>query len=178
MAKDGNIYLIGPMGSGKTAVGRELARRLKRRFVDTDLVLERRCGASIEDVFAKRGEPAFRRLERDEVRRVAKRSSLVVALGGGAPAQPEVRRLLSSTGTTVLLTCDQRTLWKRLAPRKRSRPLLHAPSDAHSRARLASVIRKRKHAYPKGDFHISTTRLDAKAVARAIVRRLSDEERN
>ena len=64
MAKNGNIYLIGPMGSGKTAVGRELARRLKRSFVDTDSWIEREAGAAISDIFARKGETAFRRMER------------------------------------------------------------------------------------------------------------------
>ena len=99
---------------------------------------------------------------------MASKPSLVVALGGGAPAQTEVRRLIRSTGATVRLTCEQRALWKRLAGDKDKRPLLKAAS----RERLAAIIRSRKATYPKGDIRVSTTRLGVRAVAMKIARKL------
>lgn len=168
MAKNGNIYLIGPMGSGKTAVGRELARRLKRRFVDTDSWIEREAGAAVSDIFARRGEKAFRALERRAVRRAAGTGGLVVALGGGAPTQTEVRRVLLTTGITVRLTCSQRDLWRRVAPKRATRPLLKGGTAAESRGRLAELLRRREGRYPKGDLRVSTSRHGARAAARRI----------
>ena len=168
MAKIGNIYLIGPMGSGKTAVGRELARRLKRRFVDTDCWIEKRTGATVADVFAKRGEKAFRALERQAVVRVSKTGGQVVALGGGAPCQPELRRVVRRSGLTVRLTCRQQALWKRLAAERRNRPLLQAPTAAQAKARLAKLLRAREKYYPKGDLRVSTTKMSARDAAKRI----------
>jgi len=93
-------------------------------------------------------------------------------LGGGAPAQPAVRKLLSASGTTVRLTCSQRALWKRLAPEKAVRPLLNAPTARQSRKRLAQLIRRREAAYPKGDLRVSTTRVSVERAARRIASKL------
>lgn len=167
MAKDRNIYLIGPMGSGKTAVGQALAKQLKRRFLDTDSWIERRTRQSVEDIFAKKGEAHFRKLETRVVRQASRRRGSVIALGGGAPCQPAVQRVLA-TGITVRLTCRQRELWQRVAAKRHARPLLKAATAAESRAQLAALLRRRAAAYPKGDVQISTTRLGAKAAARRL----------
>lgn len=156
------------MGSGKTAVGRELARRLKRRFVDTDSWIEREAGAAISDIFARKGERIFRKLESAVVRRVSRSAGQVVALGGGAPCQPALRRVIATTGITVRLTCKQSALWRRLAPERETRPLLRAPNSAAGRARLASLLKRRAAEYPKGDLRVSTTRYGARAAARRI----------
>lgn len=164
MAKDRTIYLIGPMGSGKTVVGKSLARRLKRSFFDTDQWIERKTGQSIEDVFAKKGEPRFRSLERAAVKVAAKRPGAVVALGGGAPCQPEVRRVLA-TGITVRLTAKQRELWRRVSNQRHRRPLLKEGTPAQGQARLAELIRKREPSYPKGDVRVSTSGASPEAAA-------------
>ncbi|MBI4422360.1 MAG: ATP-binding protein [Elusimicrobia bacterium] len=170
MALRGNVYLIGPMGSGKSAVGRELSRLLRRPFVDTDAWIERRSGASVARLFERRGEAAFRRLERQAVRAAARRRGLVVALGGGAPAQPGVRSLLAASGLTVRLTCSQRALWRRLSPQRERRPLLRGRGAAESRARLAALLRRRAPLFPRGELRLSTTRLSAREAARRIAR--------
>ncbi|MBI5202672.1 MAG: shikimate kinase [Elusimicrobia bacterium] len=161
------------MGSGKTAGGRELARRLNRRFVDTDSWIEKKAGASVADVFAKKGEKAFRALERQAVAKVSKTNNQVIALGGGAPCQPEIRRAVSRTGLTVRLTCRQAALWKRLASERGKRPLLQAKTAREAKARFAALLRGREAVYPKGDLRVSTTRLNARHAAERIAKVLA-----
>lgn len=173
MARAGNVYLIGPMGSGKTAVGRALARRLRRPFLDTDAMIERRARLRVPEIFARRGERAFRALERAAARDAARVGGRVVALGGGAPSQPAIRALLARTGIVVRLTCDQRELWRRLVGKADGRPLLRAPTAAESRGRLAALLRKRAGDYPKGDLRVSTSLLTVEGAARVIQRKLT-----
>src|SRR5262245_35541185 len=97
------IYLVGFMGAGKSRVGRELAERLGWIFIDMDAEIERAERMPIRDIFARFGEPHFRSLERDLLRRLSKRSRAVIALGGGAYIDPENRLLAESTGLTVWL---------------------------------------------------------------------------
>lgn len=152
------------MGSGKTVVGKALAKRLKRSFFDTDQWIERKAGQSIEDIFARKGEARFRGLERAAVKTAARRTGAVVALGGGAPCQPEVRRVLA-TGITVRLTAKQQELWRRVSEHRRRRPLLKEGTAAAGRERLAELIRKREPVYPKGDVRVSTSGLAPEAAA-------------
>jgi len=95
------ISITGMMGSGKSTVARELARLLGRRLVDTDAAVERRAGASVERIFAERGEPAFRALEREVVRGI--RGPCVVALGGGAFCDPGNAEHLVRLGPVIFL---------------------------------------------------------------------------
>src|SRR5579859_3667520 len=78
-----NIFLIGPMGSGKSTVGRALSKLLGCEFIDTDRRIERKAGMLIRDIFARSGEPAFRKLERREIARAARGRGCVIAVGGG-----------------------------------------------------------------------------------------------
>src|SRR5262245_58601581 len=97
------VYLVGFMGAGKTRVGRELASRLGWFFVDMDQEIENAEGISVRQIFEQRGEPHFRQLEREHLKRLSSRTRVVVALGGGAYIDLENRLLADSTGTTVWL---------------------------------------------------------------------------
>lgn len=156
------------MGSGKSVVGRRLARRLGRSFFDTDQWIERKTGLSIEDVFAKKGEPRFRGLERAAVKAASSRPKAVVALGGGAPCQPEVRRVLA-TGVTIRLTARQSELWRRVSKHRHRRPLIKEGTAAGARERLAGLLRRRERVYPKGDLRLSTTKSTPKAAVERLV---------
>ena len=98
-----NIVLIGMMGSGKTTVGRLLARRLGRELADTDALIEQRTGRSIPDIFARDGEPAFRALELELCRELSGRKGLVIACGGGLPMQEEAIAALKENGLVFWL---------------------------------------------------------------------------
>jgi shikimate kinase len=163
------VYLTGFMGTGKSAVGRALARRLRRPFVDLDERIEREAGASVAEVFAGRGEKAFRQLERNALVRTAKRGGLVVALGGGALLDERNRGLVEKTGVLVKLTCSRRELVRRLRASRSSRPLL---AGGTLDQRVRGLLRARRSAHGRPTFSISTTRRSTAAAAALIARRL------
>lgn len=164
------VYLTGFMGTGKSVVGRALARRLRRPFVDLDAVIERKTGLSVADVFARRGERSFRRLEHDALKRVARRGGTVVALGGGALIDPSNRKLVDETGVLVRLTCERRELVRRLRPSRAERPLL---AGGGLETRVAALVKARAGAYHRARWSVSTTTRSAEAAAALIARRLS-----
>lgn len=146
------IFLTGFMGSGKSTVGRLLARRLRRRFVDLDREIERREGRSIPELFAE-GEASFRAAETRALKAV--RGPAVVALGGGALLHNAVE------GALIKLTCAEPELWRRLKPQLAARPLLKGGRPAMRR-----LLKARR--YPGRAF--STTRKPPQRVAKEIER--------
>ncbi len=169
MEEVSTVYLAGFMGVGKSAVGRSLARRLRRPFVDLDAAVEKTAGTTVAEVFARRGEAAFRRLERAALERAAERPGAVIALGGGALLDARNRALVARTGTLVRLTCSRAELVRRLRPHRASRPLLAGGPLA---ARVAALQKARRAAYAGADLTVSTTGLTAAAVAAKVARRL------
>lgn len=163
-----NIYLTGFMGVGKSAVGRELGRRLKRPFVDLDAAIERRMGSTVAEIFSRRGETAFRKLERQALAAASKKKGVVVALGGGALLDARNRKTVNETGILIRLTCSRRELVRRLRPKRAHRPLLAGgPLDA----RVARLIAARREAYGKAGLTVSTTKISNAAAAALIARR-------
>jgi len=118
-----NIYLIGMMGAGKTTIGRHLARRLKRRFLDADHEIEARTGVSIPVIFEIEGEAGFRRRESQVIQDLSREKELVLATGGGVVMDPENRRCLACSGIVVYLCVPPDVLWERTRHDK-GRPLL------------------------------------------------------
>src|SRR5437762_10029536 len=110
----GAIVLTGFMGTGKSGVGRRLATRLGRAFVDTDQLVERRAGKSVAAIFADDGEPAFRALERDAVATAAARGDAVIAVGGGAVLDATNLTRLRAAGVVVCLTAAAETILRRV----------------------------------------------------------------
>jgi shikimate kinase len=163
------VYLTGFMGTGKSVVGRELARLMKRPFVDLDALIERSSGKSVAELFEKRGEKAFRRLERAALDRTARRKGLVVALGGGALLDKRNLALVEKTGVLVKLTCSRRELVRRLRPSRLSRPLL---SGGSLDDRVRSLLRARKGAHGDARILISTTKRSSKSAAAVLARRI------
>jgi len=151
-----NIILTGFMGSGKTTVGRELARRLGWRFVDLDHEIERRARMSVAGLFKRRGEPAFRELEHSAIRGLYRRCRCVVAVGGGAPVFPRNRRWLMRAGLVVWLRVPVSELVRRLA-RGGRRPLLAAArGSSPALARLVrALLRRRAPAYSRAALTVS-----------------------
>ena len=130
-----NIVLIGLMGAGKTTVGRLIAKRLGRPFVDTDDVVEKTEKRTIAEIFAADGERGFRRLEAAAVRSVAALRGQVIAVGGGAVLDPGNVTQLRSTGDLVLLDADPTTLAARIGDAS-SRPLLAGGDSSETLRRL------------------------------------------
>ena len=161
-----NIYLVGFMGSGKSAVGPILARLMGREFVDTDALV-----GDIPAIFRARGEKAFRDLEAFAVRSVFRRRGLVVSLGGGALLRAGNRAAIRRSGKTVYLRCGVSLLMARLR-RAKGRPLL---AGGALRSRVAELMEKRRPHYEKADLTIRVDGRSAGEVARAVLQRLKGE---
>lgn len=162
------IYLTGFMGAGKSVVGKELARLLRRPFVDLDLSIERAAGSSVASLFARRGEAAFRALERKALLRAAKRTGVVVALGGGTLLDPR-NRAVAKKGYLVTLSCSKAELVRRLGPVREKRPLLAGGALG---AKVGKLLAARRAAYGGADCVVSTTTNSPQDAARLIARRL------
>jgi shikimate kinase len=139
----GNIFLVGMMGAGKTTLGKALARRLQREFIDTDRLLVDRTGVSVATIFEIEGEEGFRRRESATLAEVAARPGCVIATGGGAVLSAENRRLMREHGTVVYLRARLESLWERTR-QDTSRPLLRTPDP---RGTLATLLEARDPLY-------------------------------
>ncbi len=142
------VWLVGMMGAGKSTVGRALAGLAGWPVVDTDRLVEQRCGRTVSEVFAEMGEPAFRRLEAGTVAELAAGDSpLVVSVGGGAVMAEANRTVMRASGTVVWLRAAPEVLVRRLG-RAESRPLLAgAQGREGAQARVASLVAEREPLY-------------------------------
>jgi shikimate kinase len=135
----GNLFLIGLPGSGKSTLGRQLARRLAKTFVDADTELERKLGVSIPTIFEIEGEDSFRDREEATLAELAERRDVVLATGGGVVLRPANRERLKANGTVVYLHALPETLRERTR-RSRHRPLLNT-ADPSARLKELYAIR-------------------------------------
>jgi len=135
---DRTIALVGLMGVGKSTVGRRLAKRLRRAFVDADAEIEAAAAMTVSDIFAKLGEPEFRAGETRVIRRLLDGEPKVLATGGGAMIHPETRALLKARALTVWLKADLDVIVQRVA-RRDTRPLLRGKDPATTLAALAEA---------------------------------------
>ena len=161
----GNLVLVGFMGTGKSAVGRILAARMSRTFVDMDATIETRTGKTIPTIFAEDGEPYFRALERALASELAARTGLVVASGGGLVLNPQNIRVLSRTGTVVCLTATPEAILARLSG-SQNRPLL---AGTERERRVRDLLEQRRPFYEAISLQVDTTYLTPDAVADAIM---------
>ena len=161
-----NIFLIGPMGSGKTAVGRQVARLVNLPFVDSDHEIELRTGADIPLIFEREGEAGFRKREREAIAALTAQSGVVLATGGGAVLDPKNRRLLAERGWVVYLETSVAQQAER-AGRTRHRPLLRT-GDPYQRLEELMLIREPLYRQT-ADFIAVTTRKRVAYVADRIV---------
>jgi len=160
-----SIFLIGPMGSGKTAVARCLSRILCLPFCDADQEIERRSGVDIPLIFEREGEAGFRRREREVIAELSNRPRVVLATGGGAILDPDNRRDLASRGWVVYLDTSVAQQAER-AGRTRHRPLLQ---DTDPSTRLEELMRVREPMYREiADLVVPTDRRRVHAVAEQI----------
>ena len=146
-----NIYLVGMMGTGKSAVGRPLAEALGYRFIDADAALTEAAGRSIAEIFASEGEDAFRALETAVLNGIAGWHSLVVATGGGAVTRPENWGHMRQ-GVVVWLDAPAEELLRRLAADPTPRPLLATADPA---ARLQVLLQERRPLYAQADLAVA-----------------------
>ncbi len=139
----GNLFLVGLPGAGKTTLGRQLARRFNKPFVDADLELEARCGVSIPMIFEIEGEPAFRDREEAVIADLVTRMGIVLATGGGAVLRETNRERLRDNGSVLYLHASPQMLWHRVR-HNRHRPLLNTRDP---QARLNELYAERDPLY-------------------------------
>lgn len=167
-----NIVLIGFMGAGKSSVGRLLAKRLDRCFVETDDLIVAREGRSIPEIFRAEGEPRFRQLEADLLEALRLKRGEVIVTGGGFPCREGRMDALKALGTVVWLTGEFDALYAR-ALRSGSRPML----DGKPKEEVAALYRAREPYYRRAHFVVETTGLGVDQVVRRILALLRQRAR-
>jgi shikimate kinase/3-dehydroquinate synthase len=169
----GNIFLVGLMGSGKTTIGRVLAKKLNKRFIDSDHEIEARTGVSIPVIFEIEGEQSFRQREADVIRDLTAQQDIVLATGGGAILNPESRRYLKSRGTVIYLRASTQSILQRTSHDK-NRPLLQT---ADPRKRLENLARQREPYYQEvADLIVETGRPNIHGIVQSILTQLEADQ--
>jgi shikimate kinase len=163
------IFLIGFMGAGKTTVGRILAREIGAGFVDLDEVIERECGVSISEIFARFGEDYFRDLETRSLGSVDTDKVMVIATGGGVVLREGNWSIMRQRGVTVYLRASPEVLYMRVRDSS-FRPLLNVKNP---KERLFELLSQRASLYERADLIIDTDSISPYDVAEEIIRRLS-----
>lgn len=164
------LILVGFMGSGKTSVGREISRRLGVEFLDLDDRIEVSAGMSVREIFASRGEPAFREMEREAIRKAVSVAGRVIATGGGAFQDEENRRLLKGYAPVVFLDVTPREVVSRL-PVDRTRPLLPGSGTGGERE-IGDMMSARRPAYDQADLTVMTDDRTVSQVADQVLERI------
>lgn len=167
-----NVYLIGPMGSGKSAVGRQLARLLRLEFHDSDVEVERRTGVDIPYIFEREGEAGFREREREVIDSLTQLPGVIIATGGGAVLLQENREHLSSRGRVVYLMTGIEQQLERTR-HGRQRPLLYT-DDPESK--LRELMAFRAPLYEEiANVTVATDGRHVRQVAEEIVQKLKEQ---
>jgi shikimate kinase len=167
---EGSIFLVGMMGAGKTSVGRLLAQRLGKRFIDADHEIEARCGVTIPVIFEIEGESGFRQRERQVIDELTMLPDIVLATGGGAVLSEESRQRMHARGLVIYLKASANEIWQRTR-RDRSRPLL-ATRDPQQR--IIELLAAREHLYAEtAHVTIESTHESVKSMVSRLIERLN-----
>ena len=160
-----NLVLTGMMGSGKTTIGKSLSQRLNMQFADIDNIIEKKNGLSISMIFEQRGEKTFRQEEEEESKNALKRSNIIIALGGGAFINKNIRDEIKKNSVSIWLDLDVETLYKRVNLSQK-RPLLKNSSKED----IKKIYNDRKKIYSLADFKIQCTLKNKDQILNEIVK--------
>ncbi len=164
------IVLVGLMGCGKSTIGKRLARSLDLPFVDLDNYIEEIAGMSISEIFANHGEPYFRKLELENITKILDGAPAILATGGGAFINPEIRKHIKDKGISVWIKADLPTLLERVS-RKNTRPLLESGDKEEI---LKDLMEKRYPLYEQADITVNTTRGTHEVVLQNIIEAINE----
>ena len=166
MAEKRNIFLVGPMGAGKSTIGRQLAQQLNMDFIDSDAVIEERTGADISWIFDLEGEEGFRKREERIINELTQMQGIVLSTGGGAVLSKESRNYLSARGIVIYLETTVEKQFQR-TQRDKKRPLLQTENPRQTLEELAKI---RNPLYEEiADIVLQTDEQSAKVVASNII---------
>lgn len=160
-----HLILVGLPGSGKTTVGQAVAQKLNRTFLDIDLEIERREGRAVSQIFGEKGEPYFRKKEREITEELTLVGNMVVSPGGGWITDPENVAMVRPPSRLVYLRVTPATALKRLGPMRMMRPLLTRPDPL---GELTRLLEARRAAYESADFTVSTELFDLQKVIQKV----------
>ncbi len=167
----GNIFFVGPMGAGKTTIGRQLARSLGQPFYDSDKEIEARTGADIPLIFELEGETGFRSREKAMIDELTRQSNIVLATGGGAILDPDNRKHLIGRGFVIYLSAPVEQLFQRTA-RDTRRPLLQTENP---RQKLEEILATRDPLYREvADLVLITDNKPVHTVTHSLLQQLKD----
>ena len=155
-----NIYLVGYMGSGKTTVGKKLARSLKYEFVDLDHYIEQKSGKKISEILEKEEDSLFRKLEYIALINTTTKKQAVIATGGGTPCYGSNMELINKNGVSVYLKMEPGSLYNRLVHAKDERPLLAGKSEEEMRSFIKDHLGVRQPYYNQANITIDAHNLD------------------
>lgn len=172
-AKHLRIILTGFMGTGKTAVGAALAKKLGYDFLDLDLMVEGETGKTVTEIFEKEGEPSFRGYEKKMLKKALEREKIVVATGGGAIVDPENLKLMKERGVVVGLAADPEAIFKRVAEMQ-TRPLLKTKDQMK---KIKNLLSERSPYYRAADVIVDTTSRSVEATVDEILKSIGNHNR-
>ena len=161
-----NLVLTGMMGAGKSTIGKRLSKKLKVKFIDLDKLIEKREGNSIKEIFEIKGEEYFRKIEKKTALQELKRSNTVIALGGGAFMNKDIRREVDGSAISFWLDLNLRQLLKRLKDSKK-RPLLNKKNLPQT---LNKIYLERKKFYNQANYRIKCNSISANEIILKILK--------
>lgn len=156
------IFLIGYMGAGKTTLGKALAHEMNLPFVDLDWYIEERFHRSIRELFAERGEDAFRQLERNMLHEVGEFEDLIISTGGGTPCFFDNIDYMNRCGQTVFLEVHPDILFRRLRVATRQRPILQGKSEEELRDFICQALQQRLPYYEQARYRFDAGQLESR----------------
>jgi len=169
------LVLIGMMGSGKSSVGRKVAKELNWDFYDVDSEIEKEAGKKISDIFASSGELDFRSLEKNMIQNLSQKDKIVLSTGGGAPCSEENWKALSQNGLILWLKASPEKLLERIQRKPlETRPLLMQKSSPLET--LSRILQTRENIYKKAEYIVETEHLTLQEVTKKIVNWVKSKE--
>jgi shikimate kinase len=172
------IFLIGYMGSGKTTIGKLLAKKMGLQFIDVDVFIENRYRKTISAIFEERGEEGFRKIERQALSEIIEFENSVISTGGGLPCFFDNMELMNKAGITIYLKTSVEELLKRLGSGKQNRPLIKGKSPEELKIFIATNLNKREVCYNKAiitfEFDDNFTGKNVDGVVNQIICEISD----
>jgi shikimate kinase len=161
------------MGSGKTTIGKKLSKELHLQFIDLDAFIENRYRKSVGEIFAEKGEAAFREIERKTLEEVAQFENVVISTGGGTPCFFNNMAVMNEAGTTIHIKVSVDELARRLSLSKDKRPLIKGKTPEELKLFITDNLEKRKSFYNQADYVFDAEQLETKNDVDAVVQRLT-----
>lgn len=166
---ESKIFLIGFMGSGKSTFGKKLAKELHLPFIDLDKIIEEQAKCSVSDIFKYLGEDTFRKMESEALKSFEHLNGFVMATGGGTPCYFNNIEYINSTGTSIYIELDTKTIYNRLSNAKNIRPTIKGKKDNELMQFIEDTFQKRKEIYEKAKYRVNGLSVDVKSVVGLLV---------